>query len=68
MLEEVAMEPALREALVKMGRADLIGTGEQHLVPADTATTRSNPTSFKNAVGFKNPAGPIKRLTKRGKK
>jgi radical SAM superfamily enzyme YgiQ (UPF0313 family) len=32
--------PQLREALVKMGRADLIGTGEQHLIPPEQAKGR----------------------------
>jgi len=37
--------PQLREALVKMGRADLIGTGEQHLIPPEQAVRRPAPST-----------------------
>ncbi len=63
--------PQLREALTNMGRSDLIGNGEQHLVPPEAPGSRSNPASFKagsnygsnngSNVGFK------KRPLKRGK-
>jgi hypothetical protein len=56
--------PQLREALTSMGRTDLIGSGEQHLVPAESASARTNPASFKNPAGL----GLKKGLTKRGKK
>jgi uncharacterized radical SAM protein YgiQ len=35
--------PLLREALVRMGRADLIGHGPDHLVPPDRAAPRGRP-------------------------
>lgn len=35
--------PMLREALVRMGRADLIGNGDRYLVPPDTGSRTSRP-------------------------
>ena len=35
--------PMLREALVRMGRSDLIGRGEHQLIPAAEKRTRTNP-------------------------
>jgi radical SAM superfamily enzyme YgiQ (UPF0313 family) len=35
--------PLLREALHRMGRADLIGHGPEHLVPPDRAAPRARP-------------------------
>jgi len=34
--------PVLREALKKMGRADLIGNGEKHLVPPEKLSAQKN--------------------------
>jgi uncharacterized radical SAM protein YgiQ len=36
--------PLLREALVRMGRAELIGHGPEHLVPPDRTRPRQRPT------------------------
>jgi uncharacterized radical SAM protein YgiQ len=47
--------PLLREALKTMGRADLIGNGKKHLVPA------WQPATEKSALAGRRPALPIKR-------
>jgi uncharacterized radical SAM protein YgiQ len=62
--------PMLREALKKMGRADLIGNSKKHLVPAFqpavmTTIRQSDGTAFKPKVlpkafnNFKNAARPV---------
>jgi uncharacterized radical SAM protein YgiQ len=43
--------PVLREALKRMGRADLIGNGKQHLIPA------YQPVAMQRAIGARGPAG-----------
>ena len=55
--------PLLREALKAMGRADLIGNGKKHLVPAwqpvgtgVAATKRFSPDAKVRASGYKKPA------------
>ena len=45
--------PLLREALKNMGRADLIGSGKQCLVPAETGTERRKRRSGTNRPGTK---------------
>jgi hypothetical protein len=60
----------LREALKKMGRADLIGPSKKHLIPAFqpavmTTIRQSDGTAFKPKVlpkafaNFKNAARPV---------
>ena len=62
--------PLLREALKKMGRADLIGNSKKHLIPAFqpavmTTIRQSDGTAFKPKVlpkafnNFKNAARPV---------
>jgi len=63
--------PMLREALKKMGRADLIGNSKKHLVPAfqpavmgvikqsDGSAFKSNKTLPKAFNNFKNSARPV---------
>ena len=64
--------PLLREALNRMGRADLIGNGKRHLVPAfqpaGTGTSfrgqhvrKTVPTLVRPAV-YRKPAGKAKRV------
>jgi uncharacterized radical SAM protein YgiQ len=50
--------PLLREALMAMGRADLIGSGKQHLVPAfqPAGTGGGQAARHKNAAAAKPPA------------
>ena len=48
--------PILREALKRMGRADLIGNGKQHLVPA------YQPLNSSTRVGLKGAAAPALRF------
>jgi uncharacterized radical SAM protein YgiQ len=50
--------PLLREALMAMGRADLIGSGKQHLVPAfqPAGTGGGQAARRKNAAAAKPPA------------
>jgi uncharacterized radical SAM protein YgiQ len=48
--------PLLRETLRRMGRADLIGSGKQHLVPA------WQPKGTGDAEGARRPAGPKGRM------
>jgi uncharacterized radical SAM protein YgiQ len=55
--------PLLREALKAMGRADLIGNGKRHLVPAWQPTDgpkRTTPAR-KSALAGRQPAGKIRR-------
>ncbi len=40
--------PALREALKKMGRSELIGSGDKQLIPAAPSKTRGKPVRHKN--------------------
>jgi uncharacterized radical SAM protein YgiQ len=57
--------PLLREALKNMGRADLIGTGEQHLIPPETtraarpgsARVRLAQAITKTTAGMKGKSG-----------
>ena len=58
--------PQLRGALVRMGRADLIGTGEQHLVPPEGKSMRPPAPA---AGKFKGPLKPQNRAQqhKRGR-
>jgi len=52
--------PLLREALRRMGRADLIGNGKQHLVPAwQPAGTGPSPGASRRD-GKKRPAPPAR--------
>ena len=46
--------PLLREALKRMGRADLIGNGKQHLIPAYQPVGRSARAA--GAPGLTRPA------------
>ena len=46
--------PILREALVAMGRADLIGNGDKHLIPSWSQSEGSG----KPAADVRRPAGP----------
>jgi len=48
--------PILREALVALGRADLIGNGEKHLIPAWTA---GEANSKPNTDGRRGPASAL---------
>jgi uncharacterized radical SAM protein YgiQ len=43
--------PILRKALVDLGRGDLIGDGERHLVPADTGTFGNRKSAFNAGRG-----------------
>ena len=45
--------PVLRDALKRMGRADLIGNGKQHLIPA------YQPVGSCTRIGAKRPAPPL---------
>jgi hypothetical protein len=63
--------PQLREALLKMGRGDLIGTGDQHLVPPEGKGLRPQAAPVNNSrfKGALNPQRrtPPKRENKRGR-
>jgi hypothetical protein len=48
--------PLLREALRRMGRADLIGSGKRHLVPA------WQPKGTGGGEGMRSPAGGARRI------
>ncbi|MBV8656828.1 MAG: YgiQ family radical SAM protein [Burkholderiales bacterium] len=50
--------PLLREALVNMGRADLIGNGPQHLIPLPKAGEERMPVPRGNARGSGGPGTP----------
>jgi len=63
--------PLLREALKKMGRADLIGNGKQHLIPSfqpkGMGTTKMD-KSHKFKTKYTTPIKSNKRKMKSGKK
>ncbi len=52
--------PLLREALKKMGRADLIGNGKKHLVPSFQPKGTGN-----NAEGTRRPNSKTAKLTRK---
>jgi len=57
--------PLLREALRRMGRADLIGNGHRHLIPsfqpAGTGKTAAQPARRSPKPAPNRPAGPLRR-------
>ena len=52
--------PILREALVGMGRADLIGNGDKHLIPSWTAQEGSGKSGSEVRRSFTPPGAPDK--------
>jgi radical SAM superfamily enzyme YgiQ (UPF0313 family) len=60
--------PVLREALKRMGRADLIGNGERHLVPPPGGSmAEAAPQPDERARGPRVPAGRAERPQGRGR-
>ncbi|WP_373317281.1 YgiQ family radical SAM protein [Chitinibacter tainanensis] len=58
--------PLLREALINMGRADLIGPGQHQLIPPESAAEKSMSAPKGNARGGGGP-GSVGRIPNRGK-
>jgi uncharacterized radical SAM protein YgiQ len=58
--QDPANWPLLREALVQMGRADLIGNGERHLIPAWTSSEAGGLASGERRRETAGPGTPDK--------
>jgi uncharacterized radical SAM protein YgiQ len=59
--------PLLREALKAMGRADLIGNGKHHLIPAYQPATDGSYTSARRKNSTPAPAAPARPIAKKGR-
>jgi len=57
--------PLLRDALIRMGRADLIGTGPNHLVPPAIKKQGTHHNRFSNRMIAKEPKASFKKKQKK---